>query len=73
MEYPELKRAVRDQHALFCPSVVLIDRGQASGTQLIQAGRRRPLRRHPLSAAIGQGHAHARPDRDDRERLCPPA
>ena len=35
MEYPELKRAVRDQHALFRPSVVLIE-DKASGTQLIQ-------------------------------------
>jgi predicted phage terminase large subunit-like protein len=35
MEYPELKRAVRDQYALFRPSVVLIE-DKASGTQLIQ-------------------------------------
>jgi predicted phage terminase large subunit-like protein len=35
MEYPELKRAVRDQHALRRPSVVLIE-DKASGTQLIQ-------------------------------------
>jgi predicted phage terminase large subunit-like protein len=35
MEYPELKRAVRDRHALFRPSVVLIE-DKASGTQLIQ-------------------------------------
>jgi phage terminase large subunit-like protein len=35
MEYPELKRAVRDQYALYRPSVVLIE-GKASGTQLIQ-------------------------------------
>jgi predicted phage terminase large subunit-like protein len=35
MEYPELKRAVRDQHALFRASVVLIE-DKASGTQLIQ-------------------------------------
>jgi hypothetical protein len=36
------------------------------------ADRRRPLRCHPLPAAIGQGHAHARADRDDRERFRPP-
>jgi predicted phage terminase large subunit-like protein len=35
MEYPELKRAVRDQYALYRPSVVLIE-DKASGTQLIQ-------------------------------------
>ena len=35
MEYPELKRAVGDQHAMFLPSVVLIE-DKASGTQLIQ-------------------------------------
>jgi hypothetical protein len=35
MEYPELKRAVRDQYALYRPSVVLI-KERASGTELIQ-------------------------------------
>jgi hypothetical protein len=35
MEYPELKRAVREQYERFRPSVVLI-RDKASGTQLIQ-------------------------------------
>ena len=35
MEYPELKRAVREQYARFRPSVVLIE-DKASGTQLIQ-------------------------------------
>ena len=35
LEYPELKRAVRDQYALYRPSVVLIE-DKASGTQLIQ-------------------------------------
>jgi phage terminase large subunit-like protein len=37
MEYPELKRAVREQYERFAPSVVLIeDEDKASGTQLIQ-------------------------------------
>jgi len=35
MEYPELRRAVREQHERFNPSVVLIE-DKASGTQLIQ-------------------------------------
>ena len=35
MECPELKRAVRDQHERFRPSVVLIE-DKASGTRLIQ-------------------------------------
>jgi hypothetical protein len=35
MEYPELKRAVREQFEPFRPSVVLIE-DKASGTQLIQ-------------------------------------
>jgi predicted phage terminase large subunit-like protein len=35
MEYPELKRAVREQYERFGPSVVLIEE-KASGTQLIQ-------------------------------------
>ena len=35
MEYPELKRAVREQYERLKPSVVLIE-DKASGTQLIQ-------------------------------------
>src|SRR5258708_25390247 len=35
MEYPELKRAVREQYERFAPTVVLIE-DKASGTQLIQ-------------------------------------
>ena len=35
MEYPELKREVREQYERFRPSVVLIE-DKASGTQLIQ-------------------------------------
>jgi predicted phage terminase large subunit-like protein len=35
LEYPELKRAVREQYERFRPSVVLIE-DKASGTQLIQ-------------------------------------
>jgi phage terminase large subunit-like protein len=35
MEYPELKRAVREQRDAFGASVVLIE-DKASGTQLIQ-------------------------------------
>jgi predicted phage terminase large subunit-like protein len=35
MEYPELKRAVREQYERFTPNVVLIE-DKASGTQLIQ-------------------------------------
>src|SRR6516165_8406778 len=35
MEYPELKRAVREQYDRFSPAVVLIE-DKASGTQLIQ-------------------------------------
>jgi hypothetical protein len=36
LEYPALKRAVREQHRLFGATVVLIE-DKASGTQLIQA------------------------------------
>jgi predicted phage terminase large subunit-like protein len=35
LAYPDLKRAVREQHGLYAPSVVLIE-DKASGTQLIQ-------------------------------------
>ena len=49
-----------------------LDRGQGLGHPADPgADPRRPPRRHPLPAADRQGHAHARPDRDDRERLCP--
>jgi hypothetical protein len=49
------------------------DRGRGLGHPADPgAGRRRPARRHPLPAAIGQGHADARADRCHRERLCPP-
>src|SRR5262249_50621402 len=50
------------------------DRGQGLGHAADPgiACRRRP-RRHPLPAAERQGHAPARADRDDRERLCAPA
>jgi phage terminase large subunit-like protein len=37
MEYPELKRAVREQREAFAANVVLIE-DKASGTQLIQEG-----------------------------------
>ena len=48
LDYPGLKRAVREQNELFSPNVVLIE-DKASGTQLIQdliAGRL--YRRHAL-------------------------
>jgi hypothetical protein len=66
MEYPELKRGVQEQCEAFGATVVLIE-DKASGTQLIQklvpAG---PARGHPLSAAVRQDHAQARPDRGPR-------
>jgi len=69
MEYPELKRAVCEQCEAFEARVVLIE-DKASGTQLIQELVADGLHGvTPLPAAIGQGDAHARPDRDDRERL----
>src|SRR6516165_7622406 len=70
MEYPEMKRAVREQCAAFEANVVLIE-DKASGTQLVQELIEQSLHSvTPLPAAIRQDHAHARPDRDDRERLC---
>ncbi len=70
MEYPELKRAVCEQCEAFNASVVLIE-DKASGTQLIQElidyGLHAVTRYQPQSR---QDHAHARADRDDRERLC---
>jgi hypothetical protein len=50
------------------------DRGQGLG-HAIDPGidRRRPPRRHQLPTAVGQNHAPARADRNDRERLRAPA
>ena len=71
IEYPELKRAVRDQYALHRPSVVLIE-DKASGTQLIQelvadglhaVTRYQPrqdkvMRMHAQTAMIENGFVH---------------
>jgi phage terminase large subunit-like protein len=70
MEYPELKRAVREQYARFRPSVVLID-DKASGTQLIQELIGEGLyavTRYQLQSDKVMRLTSA--DRDDRERLC---
>jgi predicted phage terminase large subunit-like protein len=60
MEYPELKRAVRDQYALYRPSVVLIE-DKASGTQLIQElvadGLHTVTRYQPQSDKVMRMHA----------------
>src|SRR5215472_1457566 len=48
-----------------------IDRGQGLGNPADPGiGRRGRARGHPLPAANRQGHADARADRDDRERVC---
>jgi len=71
MEYPELKRAVREQYERFRPSVVLIE-DKASGTQLIQelvaeglyaVTRYQPqsdkvMRMHAQTAMIENGFVH---------------
>src|SRR5215469_16302790 len=71
MEYPELKRAVRDQYERFRPNVVLIE-DKASGTQLIQeliaeglyaVTRYQPqsdkvMRMHAQTAMIENGFVH---------------
>jgi len=60
MEYPELKRAVREQYERFGPDVVLIE-DKASGTQLIQEliadGLRAVTRYRPQSDKIMRMHA----------------
>jgi hypothetical protein len=72
LEYPALKRAVREQQNLFNATEMLIE-DKASGTQLIQELIADGLpRRHALQAGGRQDHASARANRDDRERLCPP-
>ena len=62
MEYPKLKRAVREQREAFEVRVVLIE-DKASGTRLIQElDCRRPPHGDPLSPTVEQDHVHARPD-----------
>jgi phage terminase large subunit-like protein len=60
MEYPELKRAVREQYERFAPAVVLIE-DKASGTQLIQEliadGLHAVTRYRPQSNKIMRLHA----------------
>jgi len=60
LEYPELKRAVREQYERFRPSVVLIE-DKASGTQLIQELTREGLyaviRYKPQSDKVMRMHA----------------
>src|SRR5207248_2556145 len=71
LEYPALKRAVREQRDHFGANVVLIE-DKASGNPADPGiDRRWLLRRHPLPADHRQDHADECADRDDRERLCP--
>jgi predicted phage terminase large subunit-like protein len=60
MEYPELKRAVREQAQAFAANVVLIE-DKASGTQLIQElvaeGLRAVTRYQPQSDTVMRMHA----------------
>jgi predicted phage terminase large subunit-like protein len=71
MEYPDLKRAVREQYERFNPAVVLIE-DKASGTQLVQellaeglhaVTRYRPqsdkvMRMHAQTAMVENGFVH---------------
>jgi phage terminase large subunit-like protein len=72
LEYPELKRAVREQYERFRPSVVLIE-DKASGTQLIQELTREGVyavtRYKPQSDKVMRMHAQTAMI----ERLCPGA
>jgi hypothetical protein len=62
-------RSVRAMHGVQCQRGV--DRGQGLGNPIDPGTCRvRSAHGHPLPNAVGQGHADARPDRDDRERLC---
>jgi phage terminase large subunit-like protein len=69
LEYPALKRAMREQQSLFGASVVLIE-DKASGTQLIQEliteGCHGATRYQPTGE---QDHASERADRGHREWL----
>ena len=72
LEYPALKRAVREQQSLFNANVVLIE-DKASGTQLIQEliadGCHAVTRYQPECDKIMRMHAQTG---NDRKRLRPP-
>jgi hypothetical protein len=70
LEYPALKRAVREQEPL--PRHQNRDRGQGLGHPADPGiDRRRLPGGHPLPAGLRRDHADARADRDDRKRVCP--
>src|SRR5437868_5374098 len=72
LEYPALKRAVREQQSLFGANVGA-DRRQGFGHAADpRIDRGWLLWRHALPPDPRQDHAPARADRDDRKRLCPP-
>jgi hypothetical protein len=65
LEYPALKRAVREQQHLYRATEIVIE-DKASGTQLIQELIADGLPWcDPLPAGLRQDHADARPNRDD--------
>ena len=71
LDYPSLKRAVRDQAALHRAEIVLIE-DKASGAQLIQELIAEGLHAVTAYAPLArQGHAPARANLHDRERLRP--
>src|SRR5262249_26812426 len=72
LEYPALKRAVREQQNLFNASDVLIE-DKASGTQLIQDLIAEGC--HGVTCYLSNDEnddAYARADRGHRERVCLP-
>ena len=73
IEYPDLKRAVREQYERFAPSVVLIEE-KASGTQLIQEliaeGLHAVTRYRPQSDKVMRMHAQTARPQSSRTALC---
>ena len=64
LEYPALKRAVREQQNLYGATEVLIE-DKASGTQLIQELIADGCQASPATNLTAEDHAAARANRDD--------
>jgi hypothetical protein len=69
LDFPNLKRAVREQADLFSTTTILDRRQGVRDATDPGPHRRGPFARHAIQARRRQGHAPARPNRNHRERL----
>jgi len=72
LEYPELKRAVREQANRFKATTILIEDKSFGRTVDSGIALRGPSRRHSIRAEAGESHAAAFSHEHNRKRLCAP-